>query len=35
MDKFRKYLTSARTGHNVSRVFNDLTTSVLNKIQRG
>lgn len=35
MTKFKKYLTSAKTGLNVSKMFTDLTTVVLNKIQRG
>lgn len=35
MSKLKKYLTSAKTGHNVSILFDDLTASILNKIQRG
>ena len=35
MTKFKKYLTSAKNGHNVSKMFNELTASVLNKIQSG
>jgi len=35
MSKFKKYLTSAKNGHNLSKMFNELTVSLLNKIQRG
>jgi 50S ribosomal subunit-associated GTPase HflX len=35
MSKFKRYLTSAKTGHNVSKLFNELTALVLGKIQRG
>jgi hypothetical protein len=35
MNKLKKYFTSAKNGQNVSKLFNDLTVSVLAKIQRG
>ena len=34
-NKFKKYLTSAKNGHNVGKLFNELTCSVLGKIQKG
>lgn len=33
--KFKKYLTSAKTGYNVAKLFSELTASVLSKIQKG
>ncbi len=35
MSKFKRYLTSAKTGFNVSKMFTELTATVLSKIQRG
>lgn len=35
MKKFKKYQASAKTGFNVEKVFTELTTLVLNKIEKG
>jgi GTPase SAR1 family protein len=32
INKFKRYQTSAKTGHNVSKVFSELTASILNKL---